>query len=692
MIEVLVNSITKNRHTTDLEFYKKIDSSLLFEYILYGDNILEGIALINPFVDFLEQNSFKYKLRKVFYSPIDEPIYLFSNGRFYFSIKISGSYDRWNLPAKIENIKNFVDLPDYIIYSLKSRKAILAGENTDTASVGNSQWQREGRKIGAARQNTPFIYQTFYSGKDESQDTIREPSALQVYNQLVYSARYRTPSFVIYLSSNFKNADNHSNSVVGRDLISKYLLALIVEEFDDELSIIKQQVEKEIFAHMVDYITEDKNKYSLTAPRIVIDFPIINKEILHDMICNPNKLIDSLVSHCASNDDNQIIYLEKLLEFNFSMQSLWTSYKSKSYFCDLYHYIYSQHDSLYSYSRSSKIGWVLSSENIRSFLFSKGITQKEIIRLNPELEILLLPLRLHKYSNDKLTWSPDPESGEIVAFSELFSLDIKGNKIKSVLGVCIVDPGDHFDITQKGGKLYNALAEYVDLLLINNSYTLPILNKFVNKKSGFIPKKNIYNYTPKKNNEESAVVSVFLSGSTIKGDWNLNFIHTHHSSWQELMLYFSDSVKRYKNDRISTKLDLIMQNKPDELFNDIFLLAEGKYSYKDFFKSGEAAKIRKALKNSRHFIAEEKKLLQETSSYIDCFICYIENISSNEALFNDIEINNIKVILEAKEFEKITKNPYIVIGVYLEKRITKFKIFYSDENDEFLISSLDTLI
>jgi len=180
--------ITKNK-IISLDSYKRLEN--VNEYILYGDNILEGITLLNDMIS----NEYFLSFEGVIYEPIDQPIYIFKdNKNNIYSIKICGAYDKWKLPKEVAQIINFVDLPDYIIYSIKNKKIVIAGENTETASVGNSQWQREGRKLGAAKIGVPFIYQTFYSGRDESQDTIREPSSLQVF---VLAKNNSSPTFTV---------------------------------------------------------------------------------------------------------------------------------------------------------------------------------------------------------------------------------------------------------------------------------------------------------------------------------------------------------------------------------------------------------------------------------------------------------------------------------------------------------------
>ena len=226
MQSVLVNPIISKDKILTLEEYKLLKN--IKEYLLYADNILEGITLLND----LTQDLIYLKLVGVLYEPIDQPVYVFKDDdNLLYAIKICGAYNKWDLPKEVSEIIQYVDLPDYIFYSIDNQKVILAGENTETASVGNSQWQREGRKLGAARLKVPFIYQTFYSGRDESLSSIREPSSLQVFNQLVYSVRYRTPSIVAYFENNFANSTTRQrNPVDSKNLLSLYIKTILLSD------------------------------------------------------------------------------------------------------------------------------------------------------------------------------------------------------------------------------------------------------------------------------------------------------------------------------------------------------------------------------------------------------------------------------------------------------------------------------
>ena len=256
MNNILVNKKIKKENIITLSDYQKIEN--VNEFLLYCDNILEGITLLNTLT--LSNNLLSFK--SIVYEPIDQPIYIFSddNDRNY-AIKICGAFDKWDLPEDVNQIKSFIDLPDYIFYSLKNKKSILAGENTETASVGNSQWQREGRKLAAAKIGVPFIYQTFYSGKDESLGTIREPNSLQVFNHILYTARYKTPSLIAYFENNFEGSKTRNRTPEdAQDLFSKYIKSIIICDVDTSYISTKKNLEKEFFNHMISYLNEGKYK------------------------------------------------------------------------------------------------------------------------------------------------------------------------------------------------------------------------------------------------------------------------------------------------------------------------------------------------------------------------------------------------------------------------------------------------
>jgi len=663
--------ITKNK-IISLDSYKRLEN--VNEYILYGDNILEGITLLNDMIS----NEYFLSFEGVIYEPIDQPIYIFKdNKNNIYSIKICGAYDKWKLPKEVAQIINFVDLPDYIIYSIKNKKIVIAGENTETASVGNSQWQREGRKLGAAKIGVPFIYQTFYSGRDESQDTIREPSSLQVYNQLVYSVRYKIPSLVAYFENNFENSQTRERTPLdSKDLFSKYLKVSIIYDVDKTTYPLKRQLEKEFYFHMINYLKEPKfidlhKKDAL--PRINNDLPVLTTKMYNEIIYNTEEYIDDLLDYIYETDNDKINnYLNNtdIINFDSTKYQNWTSYDTKHNIVDIISFLKTNGCQPLSYVKgSSKVGFV--STNIcKNFLtnkFNDSIDVINSILKDSYDETILMPLRIHKISNGNLTFSPDPESGEIVAFSELFGYDLKNNKKRPIIGYCIVDTPNGFNIDDKiGTKLYKALAKYIDILIIDNKKLISNLED--NFECDDIDITSLELVKPIGLTEEMAIVSTFINQTTISSNWKLCFIHTHHSSWQQLVIHNENIEVQEKVDRVSTKVDLITQN------NNLFMIAEGKNAYLDILRDN---KIQKAMELASKKIDD---LYNNANIQFDAFIYNYPTVADKDPeFFVNREADTVEHSIKLGHFNNIAfHQSFVIIIVYLDSNYhTKFKLVYS---------------
>jgi len=684
MQSILVNPIITEDKILKLSDYNQLKN--INEYLLYADNILEGITLLN---DLTEDNDY-LKFFGVIYEPIDQPIYVFvDEGLRYYGIKICGAYDKWKLPKEASEIINYVDLPDYIFYSINNQKVILAGENTETASVGNSQWQREGRKLGAAKIGVPFIYQTFYSGRDESQDTIREPSALQVYNQLVYTVRYKTPSIVSYFENNFENSQTRIRTPEdSKSLLSKYIKAVLLTDADPNEINKKKTLEKQFFLHMIDYLKERKYKDlfdSQKKSRLVYDLPSLKDSFLHEILNNTSSFVDDLINYLYEEDaskSEQYINTSDLLNLDEQKFEKWTSYNNKKHINELMSYLSHCHDTPKSYIKgSAKVGFA-KTNNCNNFLKakfpSKSIEIDAILDNSKYPVSVIMPLRIHKKSNGKLTFSPDPESGEIVAFSELFSFDLKGRKKRPVIGYCTVNPPKDFDINKKNGtKLFKAIANYIDILIINGTTLITSLNNNLTT-SNYMPN-NLISTSPQSLTEEMAVVSTYLNLSTIKSNWQMCFIHTHHSSWQQLVIHNDSQNAQHKVDRVTTKVDLILQK------DNIFMICEGKNSFKDIIND---PKIQTAMIWGSDQI---NKLYKKNNLQFDAFVY---NLSTNSAQNLDInlalEINNVQAYINRNKFDTIAYHKdYVIIIVYIDNGQTKFKLVYSPSFNPSLKKMLD---
>lgn len=690
MRDILINPTINKSMIISMEEYDKIPSK--HEILLYGDNVLEGITLLN----ILTESNDVLRLHQVVYEPIDQPIYIFKDDEDHaYAIKICGAYDKWHLPQKVGEMVHFIDLPDYVFYSIEKQDVLIAGENTETASVGNSQWQREGRKIGAARVGVPFIYQTFYSGKDESQDTIREPNSLQVYNQILYSIRYKVASFVAYFENNFQGAATRIRTPKDSEILfGKYIKSVIVDELNPSVAnrAVRRNLEVDFFEHMLSYLKEGKysgSKGLLKTPRIDEDFPIINSSFRNAIVTKTRQLSEDIVRYIYGEYPS-FLTTYPVDSINKNKLTSWSGYTNKPYIEDMISYLTRLYKSPKSYiSGQSKVG-LAETESCRKYLTAKfSANATEINRiLDPTKypETVLMPLRIHKKSNGALTFSPDPESGEIVAFGELFGFDSSRQKKRPVVGYVIVDTPVGFDFkSKKDSKLYNALAQYVDILIfddkdvVTNFPRTPFL-------SDYKPTTN-KNVHPISLSEEMAVVSTYLNQSQINSDWKLCFIHTHHSSWQQLVVHTTHGEKQHKIDRVSTKVDLIMQGELEKqaIFN-LFMVAEGKNNFLDLIRD---QKIHKAMKDAGELL---DTLYKATNKKFDAFIYNLDTVPSKDpAYYVSREVDTIKGAISRGHFDDIAyEKDYVLIVVYKNaKNKTEFKLVYSPGFDTAIRKKLD---
>lgn len=686
MQSALVNKkITKDK-IISIDKYLKLNN--LHEFILYADNILEGISILNN----LSLNDDFLIFKFVVYEPIDQPIYIFSDlNNNNYAIKICGVYNKWKLPKDVSEIVNYIDLPDYVFYSIKNQKAILAGENTETASIGNSQWQREGRKIAAARIGVPFIYQTFYSGRDESQNTIREPTSLQAYNHIIYSIRYKTPSFVAYFENNFQNSQTGIKRIPvdSTDLFIKYIKILLLSDIDSSYVNERKKLEKDFFIHMINYLKEGKtkslknDKYNI---RLEDDLPCLNKELYSLIKKDSDIFAQNIVNFIYETDiTKQCIYIQKSQILDFKKESFkdWMPrIKNKEYINEFLDCLNKKDKGFKSYINGGKIGFV-DRKLCKGFLSDKFISYKNEIldilnKFNDEYAIIF-PLRIHKSSNKKLTFSPDPESGEIVAFSELFAKNLKNEKIRPVIGYCTVNTPLNFKLDEKyGTKLHKAIFEYIDILILDNS-KIYFPAPYTIQSSNFQPK-TLLDAERSGLTEEVGIISTYLNQSTINSNWDLCFIHTHHSSWQQLVIFNNDDIMQQKIDRVSTKLDLIMQQ------NNKFMLAEGKEKFDAFLGD---KKIQTAFKNATKII---NNLYQQANTKFDVLVYNLITDPKKEPDFYvSCELKKIEGAMLKGHLDDIIYNEnYVIIIVYLKDNSkTGFKLVYSANFNSTLKTQLD---
>ena len=232
------------------------------------------------------------------------------------------------------------------------------------------------------------------------------------------------------------------------------------------------------------------------------------------------------------------------------------------------------------------------------------------------------------------------------------------------------------DITGRNGntKINKALANYLDLLILTNNKIVSRFELPVSLDTDYFPS-SIKQAVPKTSTEEVAVVSTFLNLSTIKSNWELCFIHTHHSSWQQIVI---DQVQR-KINRVSTKVDLIMQQE------NKFLLAEGKDKFQAILRD---SKIKLAMKNAGKIV---DKLHGINNAKFNAFLYNLDTSPSKDPeYYADKEEEMVQGAIARGHFDDIAdEESFVVIIVYTNcHNRTKFRLAFSKEFDSALRTQL----
>ena len=439
-------------------------------FVVYSDNILEGTAT----GDLIRRSSSLLDIVGVSYEPIDQPIYLFRErvGNTHICIKIAGRYENWDIPPNVKETITFIDKPDFVIVDGSDGNEVFVGETTGTANVGNSQWQREGRKISAAVKRIPMVYQTYYSGTDRSMfareavdsgdetGQVREPSSLQVINHLIYSLRYRTPSLVVYYpNSEYDSIKGYQRDERGKALFADYISACLLCAIDQRYKSTKKEIEAHIYTRMLDFVTEAVECRRSTVKRIDKDFPV--QPANHTLRDGGGPFVNFLVDYI--NGDCMFDATYDITRWDFGTFECWTHRYHRT---DLLSYLRDK-ISMYSYLKGpTKSGFALDTPKLIQLLDGFSVRDKGRFaqRLDAQLPTLIIPTLMFQKREDNYIYKVDPGTGEIVAFAELFAKDIEGRKAMNTL-IYVHVPGPEEFTTAT--KLFRAFKHYADCLIIN---------------------------------------------------------------------------------------------------------------------------------------------------------------------------------------------------------------------------------
>ena len=449
------------------------EKAICANLISFSDNTLESIHVFDLIIKF----SNLLKLVGVVYEPINQPIYCFASndGKYIINLKICGQYSAWDIPESVSKIIHFADIPDVVICRFDGDfTPVIVIETTGTANVGNSQWQREGRKLGAVLSNTPIIYQTYYSGTDRSQviekGQPREPTSIQVINHFIYSIRYKCPSFVIYFDNPEvdKRLGYKRSTIEGKSLIGNYLSVLLLNNIFGIYKKEKEQFEYCILMHMKNYLNDTVIKYRKKTIRLDNDLPVLTEK-QRSLFLNKDSPLINFVIKRINNETQKVEGNCNFLEWNFNNFLEWNpgNIQDKPLIADLI----DSRIKLLSYKKGiSKVGICLDTQKLSYIIEQKYNPNKNpLTPLDTSLPTLIFPGRIWKGKN-KIE-SGDPESGELFAFKELFTLDLQGKKTMNLLLYVFVKPPQGFryeDFISKDTKLTRSIETNSDLVIINN--------------------------------------------------------------------------------------------------------------------------------------------------------------------------------------------------------------------------------
>ena len=681
MQDPLNQPLLSGKRITANEYHKRAQGKTNHEFVLFGDNTLECLTLLNPLVD----PSTPLEFVGLVHLPLDQPIYVFAiDDSTEISIKVCGSYSNWPLPKAVAELINRYDLPDFVLFNADTHEVVFAGELTETASVGNSQWQRELRKIAAAELGVPFIYQTAYSGIDASQNSLREPTSALVYNALIYSMRYATASQVLFIEPNVAaNRTRTRQSPLDSSAISTLLAGHLIESAtgDKRLRIVQENL---IFQKMLDYLGE--TKYSTrpnnpSIPRLNKDLPVVQSDVSMAIINQAENFVSDLSSFLNTRDlaSLNVTPLSKFVEFDRKKLVPWTDKRSALYLSNLFDFFESA-NAVPAQAPLSKFGaGIVKTANLIEFLQTgfDGETKQLFGKLEKFEETVIVPVILHKKRYGEFQYAKDPYAGNTAAFCELLGFDLNGTRVRGILTYCVAENPDNFDFhTKKSTNLYKSIAKYSDGLVLDGKQ---VISNFKESKKKYEDNyfESLLDLEPLQLTEDSSLTSTYLQLSAIAGGWRVNMIAIHHSSWQQIsVLDNSGTLVQGTIGRNDSKVDLVMQGQ-----DQTFLTAEGKRSFNHFFSTPqEKKKIRQAFENIKTTIRD--LLGSPDFNQIVSLICLLDIPETNSDFFLKAERNKISEAAVNGIISEIAGDHFVVVGVYVSKRQTKFELFFSNGFDE----------
>ncbi len=663
MQKYLNQEVVKKKKLPASEFEKLYNKSNKKEFVLFGDNVIECLTVLNQSI---EQEICKFV--GIYYLYLHIPIYIFQYKDFNIFIKAAGYFDRWLLPKSVREYINKYDIPDIVLYSIDNQKILMAAELTETASVGNSELQREGRRAAASRLNIPFIYQTYFSGSDASQNQTREITSKISYSALLYSIKSMTPSLVLYIENpdETQRTDNSKlrNNLVKENYVGQYVIASMMKDIENNSQLL-DDLHRDYLKMMVNYLVEEVSADNTL--RISKDLPMVSEQLIDLFTDNKekNKFIENLITIFNSQKVSDSFF-NKYPVFDFIFKKDWnpTAQFNEPY-GRVKKMIKASGLSFKAPFYNFKVGIINTSQLIQYLEKNfKSFTKEDAESLLKYSETVIFPIRVWKGTPPK--FNKDPEAGELVHFAEMMCF----NQEKKIRGLFTPGtkkaPDTGVDIeNRESTSLYRAVSEYVDLLYLNDEQfirTEKFSPKFRDQEN--LNDLEIFNsgqITEMYYQEENALISICTKLQHKKKTF-INYLAVAHGSWQQAQILSSTGqVLPITFTRDEKKLDMINQ------IENVFILSEGKDKYSKFTSSSEMKKIKQGFLNVKDKI---QKTYDESTEIIHAFIC-LENNDANLIMEETVKSSLMSV----------TSNPYVVITVDPNETKDNIKCYFSENFD-----------
>ncbi len=509
---------------------KKVDNENGKTIIVFGDNVLEAVQII----DFLHHyNKENIICKEIEFISVSEQLYVYEiNGERYNFIA-KGYYHNGELPTKVRHVIKELDKPDAVVYSVEDDKVLMGFESTATGLVGNATWQRTGRIINFIERDIPFAFLAYYSKKDQSNPNSgpRVPSYIFNLMFIATSLKYSTPA-LLGLSEHddpSQQLDPLNPKTDMKEAIFKYLLSLILKDENINAKL------EECYKNMRDYYFGDENALAKTNDEFGVD----SIQYIRDINFPKN-----IVKDINNRTSTPLFNRELIFDWN---PINWTDYFHNE-FPDVKFKQLSKNCTMGITFETEKLVDILNNHNsvyVEDFFYRNG-------KSNLKEPTVIISFPLTKGASHIFT--SDPYNGAIPAFAEMY----KQSFPKANILIHIRDHSDlnEYDINSaKGQKVYKAITKYADIVIDKSL-------KICSKESERAIQDDKNKYISEKITEDEVTS---LLGTLLNIDeYEILFINPPSGSWSDINLYpYSDY---YYVNRDSIRADVVFYNKDLDMY------------------------------------------------------------------------------------------------------------------------------